>query len=292
MGAIGAADDLLKLVRGRSLGLTGWQKIGLTAGAAAGLFLLFPDAIPSTLQIPFTAATVVLPSWALAVLAVVVFLAATNAVNFTDGLDGLAAGVVILVLLGFLALAPDAADLAYLLPLVGALAGYLWVNAPSRDADDGGRRIVRARRRSRRRRVESGHGLPLPDPGRRAGPRGRGRHSPGRMPSPHRAAPVPHESACTTTSRPRPARPSAGSSCLRASGPSRRSSFASGSHRQCSSRSPCSRRASVDREPSRQTLLPLTTLARMGQDSPDSWSHFAGRDGRTRSMVWDVARGA
>ncbi len=128
MGAIGAADDLMKLVRGRSLGLTGWQKIGLTAGAAAGLFLLFPDAIPSTLQIPFTAATVVLPSWALGVLAVVVFLAATNAVNFTDGLDGLAGGVVILVLLGFLALAPDAADLAYLLPLVGALAGYLWVN--------------------------------------------------------------------------------------------------------------------------------------------------------------------
>ena len=37
---------------------------------------------------------------------VIVFLAATNAVNFTDGLDGLAAGVVLLILGGFLVLAP------------------------------------------------------------------------------------------------------------------------------------------------------------------------------------------
>lgn len=129
MGSIGGLDDVLKLVRGRSLGLTGWQKIGLTAIAGAGLFLGFRDVIPLALRVPFAPCAVVLPVWALALLAVVVFLAATNAVNFTDGLDGLAAGIVILILLGFLALSPGAGSLALLLPLVGALAGYLWMNA-------------------------------------------------------------------------------------------------------------------------------------------------------------------
>ncbi len=128
MAAIGAADDLLKLGRKRSLGLSGWQKIGLTTAVAAGLFFAFPSAIESTLRVPFSATTVVLPQWALFLLVVVVFLAATNAVNFTDGLDGLAAGIVLLILLGFLVLAPGA-DLALLLPLAGALGGFLWMNA-------------------------------------------------------------------------------------------------------------------------------------------------------------------
>jgi phospho-N-acetylmuramoyl-pentapeptide-transferase len=128
MAAIGATDDLLKLVRRNSLGLSGWQKIGLTAAVAVGLFFAFPAAIEATLRIPFSGATVTVPQWALFLLVVVVFLAATNAVNFTDGLDGLATGVVLLILLGFLLLAPGA-DLALLLPLAGALGGFLWMNA-------------------------------------------------------------------------------------------------------------------------------------------------------------------
>jgi phospho-N-acetylmuramoyl-pentapeptide-transferase len=128
MGAIGALDDLLKLTRQRSLGLTGWQKIGLTAAGAVGLFVAFPGAIGATLHVPFSGITIEAPPWALFVLTVVVFLAATNAVNLTDGLDGLAAGVVLLILLGFLALSPSISDLRLLLPLVGSLAGFLWVN--------------------------------------------------------------------------------------------------------------------------------------------------------------------
>jgi phospho-N-acetylmuramoyl-pentapeptide-transferase len=128
MGAVGALDDLLKLAWQRSLGLTGWQKIGLTVAAAVGLFFAFPGVIGSTLHVPFSGITVEVPPWALCVLTVVVFLAATNAVNLTDGLDGLAAGVVLLILLGFLALSPSAGDLWLLLPLVGGLAGFLWVN--------------------------------------------------------------------------------------------------------------------------------------------------------------------
>ncbi len=129
MGAVGAADDLIKLSRRQSLGLTGWQKIGLTAAVAAALFFAFRGAIPSTLGVPFSAATVAVPPWALFLLVVVVFLAVTNAVNFSDGLDGLATGIVLLILVGFLALAPRAGDLAFLLPLLGALGGFLWMNA-------------------------------------------------------------------------------------------------------------------------------------------------------------------
>ena len=129
MAAIGAADDLVKLGRGRSLGLTGWQKIGLTAAAGAGLFLAFPSAVEAILRVPFSGAVIEIPRWALFLLVVIVFLAATNAVNFTDGLDGLAAGVVLLMLGGFLILAPRAASLALLLPLAGALGGFLWMNA-------------------------------------------------------------------------------------------------------------------------------------------------------------------
>jgi phospho-N-acetylmuramoyl-pentapeptide-transferase len=128
MGAIGALDDLLKHARRHSLGLTGWQKIGLTAAAAVGLFFAFPGAIGSSLHVPFSGLAVEVPPWALCALNVVVFLAATNAVNLTDGLDGLAAGVVLLILLGFLALSPSAGDLWVLLPLVGGLTGFLWVN--------------------------------------------------------------------------------------------------------------------------------------------------------------------
>jgi len=128
MGAVGALDDLLKLARRRSLGLTGWEKIGLTAAGAVGLFFAFPGVIGSASHVPFSGITIEPPPWVLFVLTVVVFLAATNAVNLTDGLDGLAAGVVLLILLGFLALSPSISDLRLLLPLVGSLAGFLWVN--------------------------------------------------------------------------------------------------------------------------------------------------------------------
>ncbi|MCX6101599.1 MAG: hypothetical protein NTV92_09355, partial [Candidatus Bipolaricaulota bacterium] len=91
-------------------------------------FFAFPSAIGSMLRVPFSGTMVELPQWALFLLVVIVFLAATNAVNFTDGLDGLAAGIVLLILLGFFLLAPGA-NLALLLPLAAALGGFLWMNA-------------------------------------------------------------------------------------------------------------------------------------------------------------------
>ncbi len=128
MGAIGAADDFLKLSRGRSLGLTGWQKIVLTGAAGAALFFAFPGVIGPALRVPFSGVAVTVPPWALCLVTIVVFLAATNAVNFTDGLDGLAAGVVLLIAAGLVMMSSRAGDATLLLPLIGCLAGFLWVN--------------------------------------------------------------------------------------------------------------------------------------------------------------------
>ncbi len=49
--------------------------------------------------------------------------------NLTDGLDGLATGTTLLILCGYLLLFPSHAILPVILPLVGILVGFLWVNA-------------------------------------------------------------------------------------------------------------------------------------------------------------------
>jgi phospho-N-acetylmuramoyl-pentapeptide-transferase len=130
MAAIGALDDLLSLRRRQSMGLTGWQKIALISLASAALYWIFRGDLATVVAIPFTAETVVLPSVALFLLTWMVFLSTTNAVNLTDGLDGLAAGVGGLVLLGLLLLRPSVEAAALLIPLIAALAGFLWQNAP------------------------------------------------------------------------------------------------------------------------------------------------------------------
>lgn len=50
-----------------------------------------------------------------------IIMGSINAVNFTDGLDGLAGGVMVIILLPFLAL-------PVVSPLLGALLGFLWYN--------------------------------------------------------------------------------------------------------------------------------------------------------------------
>jgi phospho-N-acetylmuramoyl-pentapeptide-transferase len=62
------------------------------------------------------------PAWLDTLFYSVVIVGTVNAVNFSDGLDGLAGGMVVIILLPFLALPLAAA-------LVGALLGFLWYNA-------------------------------------------------------------------------------------------------------------------------------------------------------------------
>jgi phospho-N-acetylmuramoyl-pentapeptide-transferase len=96
-GAIGFADDYLKLKRGRGHGLTGPQKLvwqfGCAFVTAAVLFGVL--SFNPTLNFPFLKRLhPALPLWLYVPLAMVVMVGASNAVNLTDGLDGLAIGPV------------------------------------------------------------------------------------------------------------------------------------------------------------------------------------------------------
>ena len=123
-GLIGFADDSIKAVKKRNLGLTAKQKL---AGQAviSGIFCIalkvFAD-MPTTVWIPFTDITVDL-GMAYYLFVFLIIVGATNAVNLTDGLDGLAvAYVVISVALGYGGIAIFGAALA------GACLGFLFYN--------------------------------------------------------------------------------------------------------------------------------------------------------------------
>jgi phospho-N-acetylmuramoyl-pentapeptide-transferase len=121
--AVGCADDALKVVRGRSLGLTSAQKFTLQAIVAlafcAALWYYKADL---TVIVPFSGITADLGYAALPLVFVAV-MGTVNGANFTDGLDGLAAGVTALIAVFFLAAA--LALKSPLVPVIGAAAGAL-----------------------------------------------------------------------------------------------------------------------------------------------------------------------
>jgi phospho-N-acetylmuramoyl-pentapeptide-transferase len=167
-GAIGFADDYIKVVKRRSLGLTAREKLlwqGLV-GAVVALALVVLDQFKlfsTRLSVPFIKSLrpdllwhgwpTTIPHLALLaflpfVLWVMLWLVGTsNAVNLTDGLDGLAIGCTIiaagaLVVLSYVSGHVVFADYLELqrMPLVGELAifcgsmvgasiGFLWYNA-------------------------------------------------------------------------------------------------------------------------------------------------------------------
>ena len=163
-GAVGFADDYLKLVKQRSLGLTGRQKLALQLVIAFGVWLAlyvstryFATKYSWNVSIPFFKATAdpnpatsisyVGPYLYLA-LVVIVLLGSTNAVNLTDGLDGLAISVTFIAMAALtvftylsgdarwasyldLTHRPEAAELTVFCgAMAGASLGFLWFNAP------------------------------------------------------------------------------------------------------------------------------------------------------------------
>jgi phospho-N-acetylmuramoyl-pentapeptide-transferase len=137
MAALGFADDLIKLRKRRSLGVSGKTKLlvqGLTAIAlwlAVTQYLDFSD----RLNLRVIDASVDL-GLAYPILIFLVLAGSTNGVNLTDGLDGLAAGCAAIVFLTFTAMTfitGDSGvqrDLALLCAcLVGACVGFLWFNS-------------------------------------------------------------------------------------------------------------------------------------------------------------------
>ncbi len=150
-GAIGFADDYIKIVKKRSLGLTGLQKIAGQAlvGAAVSALLFITPNYTSALYVPFFKA--IQPDLTVigySMFIILVLTATSNTVNLTDGLDGLAISVTVVAasaLTGFVYVTGHSKFADYLdiqhTPgvdevtifsgaLVGASLGFLWFNAP------------------------------------------------------------------------------------------------------------------------------------------------------------------
>lgn len=148
-GAIGFADDYLKIKRGKNLGLRAREKLLYQMLVATAFYLLLFQALGfnTTLNFPFFKKVVIdlgilylLFTWA-------VLIGSSNAVNLTDGLDGLAivpfvvvAGVYLVFAYAsghvkfanylFIPYIPYAGELAVVCGILGGAGlGFLWYNA-------------------------------------------------------------------------------------------------------------------------------------------------------------------
>ena len=133
-GLIGFLDDFMKIVKKRSLGLSGrWRMLGLLA--ISGVLVSVAVSVvglPTTLSVPVVDKSFEIGSVAFFVIVFLVVAGAANAVNLTDGLDGLAAGICATVLLCYtgIAFVSNQRDLAIFgATLVGACLGFLWFNS-------------------------------------------------------------------------------------------------------------------------------------------------------------------
>jgi phospho-N-acetylmuramoyl-pentapeptide-transferase len=142
---IGFTDDYLKLRRRHSLGLAGrWKMVGLAVvTVVAALLLNESTSFTTDVYVPVASWTLHL-SWGYYALLFFIIAGTANSANLTDGVDGLLAGVVVIMLLTFLAIAgiawirsgdPGARsdtllDIATLAAaLIGGTIGFLWYNA-------------------------------------------------------------------------------------------------------------------------------------------------------------------
>ena len=158
-GVVGFADDYIKIVKKRSMGLTGVQKLAgqlITALAIWGV-LYFLTNYAWNVSIPFIKATAEIDPiisisyigpWLYLPFIVFILLGSSNAVNLTDGLDGLASSMTFIAMSALTALTYVASDARWaerldithnpasgeLTVFCGAMAGaslgFLWFNSP------------------------------------------------------------------------------------------------------------------------------------------------------------------
>ena len=149
LGLVGFADDYLKMIRQRSMGLRASAKF--TGQVMLGVFIavyLFrdPDITP-TLYLPFFKNLIINLGIFYILFVTIVIVASSNAVNLTDGLDGLAIGCVTIIALAFAIVSyitghakmseylnifflPGSGELAVLCSaIVGSGLGFLWFNS-------------------------------------------------------------------------------------------------------------------------------------------------------------------
>ncbi len=153
MGAVGFADDYLKIRHKNSKGLSARAKMALQSIWVALLLVVLAQWPPAAehvqkLMLPFLKAPVIgTMGWgATFVFFYLVMVGSTNAVNLTDGLDGLAVGCTGSVALAYLVMAyaaghavfanylqvpfiPQSSELAVFCgALLGGCLGFLWFN--------------------------------------------------------------------------------------------------------------------------------------------------------------------
>jgi phospho-N-acetylmuramoyl-pentapeptide-transferase len=166
-GAIGFADDYIKVVRKQSKGLTAWQKLGLqfTLSGAVAVVLVVMESkkmYSTRLVVPFLKhfrPNLIVDSirhiphvgwlgfFPFVLFVMVVIAGSSNAVNLTDGLDGLAIGCTIIAAAALAVLTYVSGHVVFSdyleldrMPLVsevtifcgsmvGASIGFLWYNA-------------------------------------------------------------------------------------------------------------------------------------------------------------------
>jgi phospho-N-acetylmuramoyl-pentapeptide-transferase len=153
LAVVGAADDLIKIRRRRSLGLTKTTKVVGQALIAVGFTLLVVRLAGVNTELSFIRDTGLRLGILFYVWVFVMVAASSNGVNLTDGLDGLASGSAALVLGAYVIIAfwefrhscdlagtslqwcyqidiGAAQDLAIVASgALGAVAGFLWWNA-------------------------------------------------------------------------------------------------------------------------------------------------------------------
>src|SRR5476651_240782 len=151
-GALGLADDYLKVSRRSSEGVSGYLRLAVEFGVAFvatwTIMRLEDPTLFGGLTVPFFKSLLIPFGVSFVVVGGIVIAGAANAVNFTDGLDGLAIVPVMIAAATFLLIAylvgnvnfakyleiiyvEGTGELAvFLAALIGAGLGFLWYNAP------------------------------------------------------------------------------------------------------------------------------------------------------------------
>jgi len=152
LGALGFADDYLKVTKKKSAGVSGRYKLLfqiILAGIVTSVFLTSPllEVQARSLYVPFIKAPVIdNMSWFTLLFFALVIVGSSNAVNLTDGLDGLAIGCTVTVAFDYALLTyvagnfriaeylqvpfyPFTGELTVVCAaLIGAGLGFLWFN--------------------------------------------------------------------------------------------------------------------------------------------------------------------
>jgi phospho-N-acetylmuramoyl-pentapeptide-transferase len=151
-GAVGFADDYLKLTRRNHKGLPGKLRLLLEIAvaliAAVWIMNITPAPLGDALAVPFLKSVLINLGWFFPAFAVIVMVGASNSVNLTDGLDGLAIVPVMIAaacfaLISYLVgntvfsnylqlhfVSGSGELMVFCGALVGASLGFLWFNAP------------------------------------------------------------------------------------------------------------------------------------------------------------------